>query len=151
MRAGGAIFKLRKERSSVWSLIFLALIFGWALPAGAIIGGASPVNPERIGGSVIYEGPHKGKIIVEAHARSDFADAPVSSTVLEGPGEYELKVKTGFYYLRAFVDLNGNGVFDAGEPVGEYGSSNDKTQKAVVILPLGSKIGIDIKIPRSKQ
>jgi hypothetical protein len=107
---------------------------------------SAPSSPETIRGKVVYKGPADSDsqtIVVEAHLRGNFEDRPVSRATLKGPGDYELKVKSGIYYLRAFVDLNGNGILDEGEPVGEY----DKT-KAVVLPPLSSKKGVNIVIQK---
>jgi hypothetical protein len=105
---------------------------------------AGPSSPETIRGKVTYKGPANSDfqtIVVEAHLRANFEDRPVSRDTLKGPGDYELKIKSGIYYLRAFIDLNGNGTWDEDEPVGEY----DKT-KAVVLPPLSSKMGVNIVI-----
>ena len=105
---------------------------------------SGPSSPETIRGKVTYKGPANAEsqtIVVEAHLRGNFGDRPVSRATLKGPGDYELKIKSGIYYLRAFIDLNGNGTWEENEPVGEY----DKT-KAVVLPPLSSKMGVNIVI-----
>ncbi|HET6369638.1 MAG TPA: hypothetical protein VFG95_00480 [Nitrospiria bacterium] len=105
---------------------------------------SGPSSPETIRGKITYKGPANvdlQTIVVEAHQRGNFGDRPVSRATLKGPGDYELKIKSGIYYLRAFVDRNGNGTLDENEPVGEY----DKT-KAVVLPPLSSKMGVNIVI-----
>ena len=139
----------RRLRGKALSAVLagLAILWGWGEPprVAATIGGASPFPTEAIRGTIRYEGPLSGRIIVEAHARADFEDQPSASAVLARPGEYELKISSGIYYLRAFVDVNGTGTFDPGDPVGQYGAS-----KAVVLLPLASKIGVDIEIRKEK-
>jgi hypothetical protein len=121
----------------IWTVL---LVYSLAGSVRAQVG-VAPSTPERIQGRVIYEGRAPQKIVVEAHLRGDFADRPVSSATLKEPGDYELKIKSGIYYLRAFVDLNENGFFDSGEPEGEY-----DTSKPIMLPPLSSKTGIDIAI-----
>ena len=61
-----------------------------------------------------------GPIIVAAHTRKFGRVSIVHHTLLHEPGGYELIVPKGQYALFAFGDTNSNGVFDAGEPAGEY-------------------------------
>ncbi|KAB2923146.1 MAG: hypothetical protein F9K25_18700 [Candidatus Contendobacter sp.] len=62
----------------------------------------------------------RGPVIVAAHARKSGRINIAHHTLLHEPGGYELIVPKGEYALFAFGDTNGNGVFDAGEPSGEY-------------------------------
>jgi len=60
-------------------------------------------------------------------------------TVLHDFGEYELMVAKGNYYVFAYWDKNGNLIYDAGEPVGQYGNPK------MVTAPAGGVVG-DINI-----
>lgn len=71
-------------------------------------------------GSVENTPGWRGPIIVAAHVRKSNRVSIVHHTLLHEPGGYELIVPKGQYALFAFGDINGNGVFDAGEPAGEY-------------------------------
>lgn len=120
----------------LWIAFFLAP----CAPASAIVG-VAPSTPESIRGTVRYEGEEAGSIVVEAFVRADFVGRSVSRSVLELPGTYELKIKSGIYHLRAFVDRNENGRLDEGEPWAPHDPS-----KALVLPPLSSKSGVDIHI-----
>lgn len=63
-------------------------------------------------------------------------------TVLHEPGEYELTVDQGHYYVFAFLDKNNSLVYEKGEPAGQYGDPE------VVYAPaVGVVFDIDIVIP----
>ena len=61
-----------------------------------------------------------GPTIVAALARGSGRVTIVHRTLLHEPGGFELIVPKGKYALFAFGDINGNGVFDVGEPAGEF-------------------------------
>lgn len=77
---------------------------------------ASTVLVGRVDSSSGWRGP----VIVAAYARKSGRISIAHQTLLHEPGGYELIVPKGEYALFAFGDTNGNGVFDAGEPTGEY-------------------------------
>lgn len=77
---------------------------------------ASTVLVGRVASPLGWRGP----IIVAAHVRKSGRVSIAHHTLLHEPGGYELIVPKGEYALFAFGDTNGNGVFDAGEPSGEY-------------------------------
>ncbi len=62
----------------------------------------------------------RGPVIVAAYARQSGRVSIAHQTLLHEPGGYELIVPEGEYEVFAFGDINDNGVFDAGEPAGEY-------------------------------
>lgn len=64
----------------------------------------------------------RGTVIVGAYARNAADRWRVEHQVrLHEPGAYELIVPHGTYTLFAFSDLNGNGLYDAGEPSARQG------------------------------
>ncbi|MDD5627457.1 MAG: fibronectin type III domain-containing protein, partial [Elusimicrobia bacterium] len=76
-----------------------------------------------ISGSVSYAGGQGGDMLVGLFADSAFA-SPLNTFAMAGPGAYsftELAVGSTFY-VEAWVDVNANGVPDAGEDKGYYGS-----------------------------
>ncbi len=62
----------------------------------------------------------RGPVIVAAYQRNSGRISITHHTLLHEPGGYELIVPKGEYALFAFGDTNGNGVYDADEPTGEY-------------------------------
>lgn len=115
-----------------------------SIPSPARAGGIH-AELSTISGQVIYAGRVSGPIIVEAYDRPQFSPRPVSSATLTESGAYEIQIRPGSYYLRAFVDGNNNGRWDPEEPVGIYSG-----EQALVIVPLASKMGINVLIPLPK-
>jgi len=99
-----------------------------------------------IRGEVVFIGTPPGPIVIEVYERPQFAPRPVSSAVVGQSGPYQVQVRPGAYYLRAFVDGNENRQWDSNEPIGAY-----STEQALVIVPLASKGGINILIPLPKK
>lgn len=66
-----------------------------------------------ISGTISYSGAQTGQILVSAGS---------VSTELNEPGPYTISGLTtpGTYSIIAFMDVNGNGIRDAGEPFGEF-------------------------------
>ncbi len=118
-----------------------ALIASKRADAGGIHSDVSTIS-----GEVIFIGIPPGPIVIEAYERPQFAPRPISSATVEQSGPYQVQVHPGAYYLRAFVDSNENGHWDSDEPVGVY-----STDQALVIVPLASKMGINILIPLPKK
>ncbi len=55
-------------------------------------------------------------VVIEAYAGSGFDQSPMARTLLKADGTYEMRgLSVGSAYLRAFHDVNANGVLDAGE------------------------------------
>lgn len=113
-----------------------------------------------ISGEITAQGQTKGPIVVEVYQRPQLAPRPVYTAVISQPGPYEIRVRPGTYYLRAFVDENRNQIRDPGEPSGIHamapgGASPAEAQagpaaQAVILLANAPKKGIDIKIDRVK-
>lgn len=113
-----------------------------------------------ISGEITAQGRTKGPIVVEVYQRPQLAPRPVYSTVISRPGPYEIRVRPGTYYLRAFVDENRNQIQDPGEPAGIHAmgpgaASPAEAQagpaaQAVILLANAPKKGINIKIDIAK-
>ncbi|MBN1676797.1 MAG: Ig-like domain-containing protein [Kiritimatiellae bacterium] len=75
----------------------------------------------KISGKTYFFGTQDGPVYVEAYGGTTSA-GPASAAQLAAPGYYCLTgVPAGYdYWLRAFLDMNTNGVRDATEPMGEY-------------------------------
>jgi len=87
--------------------------------------------------------PGEGPIIVCAYAMDQGKREVAHYTVLHDSGEYELMVPKGNYYVFAYWDKDGNLIYDAGEPAGQYGDPK------MVIAPAGGVVGdINIVIPK---
>ena len=130
-----------KPRFSVIGAMIAAGLLAPALVVGVSFGAGLKTEFSTISGTVFYEGRSEGPVRVEAFDRPQFAPRPAYSTRISGPGPYEVKIRPGAYYLRAFVDRNENGNWDEGEPIGVY-----QAGAALVIPPLAFKNGIDIRI-----
>ena len=109
-----------------------------------------------------------GPVIVAAYARKSGRISIVHHTMLHEPGGYELIVPKGKFGLFAFGDTNGNNVFDAGEPAGEYTgtapiiatgtgvvASLDLVLKdaspARITIPVGTSFNVSAAPPHSTQ
>lgn len=136
----GAIFR---PAALGFSVALLSLIFAWG-PREADGAGGIHSDASTISGDVVFIGTPPGPIVIEVYARPQFAPRPVSSATVDQSGPYKVQVRPGAYYLRAFVDSNGNRQWDPDEPVGIYSTEQ------LVIVPLASRTGINILIPLPK-
>lgn len=73
-------------------------------------------------GRIATASPWDEPVVVVACAERNGHLEPSHSRLLERPGEYEVIVPAGRYWLFAFGDANGNLAPDPGEPVGSYSS-----------------------------
>ena len=82
-----------------------------------------PATAPSLGGTVSYSGRQSGFFIVQAATTSSFAQISNQVTLPNGAAQsYYLSVAGGVsYYQRAFVDVNGTGVFEPGEDKGLAG------------------------------
>lgn len=92
-------------------------------------------------GFIDRPGPWTGPVRVAAFARGPGGTRIVHQTRLHEPGGFELIVPKGEYGLFAFSDTNDNGVYDAGEPAGEYAGA-----EPVVATGVGVVASLDISI-----
>ncbi|MFA6030149.1 MAG: hypothetical protein WC969_09865 [Elusimicrobiota bacterium] len=114
----------------------------------------SAVTPTASGpsaaGLITYAGRQAGSVLVHAYATSTFTGAPVRISTLPSGGQlpYYLSLSGGTtYWLRAFVDADGNGLRGLGEDFGQY-----VTSVAVAGAPIGSRdfsIAVDTMPPAS--
>jgi len=98
---------------------------------------------EVIAGSVSFSGTQLGLIWVQATTNVNYWSNSVA-TQLPSPGNYALTVLGGFtnWWVRAYLDANGNRTNDVFEAQGLYGSN-----PAVLIGNTISNINIELKYP----
>lgn len=115
-----------------------------------------------ISGEVISHAGASGPVIIEVYHRPQFSFRPLYSKKIARPGPYEVRIRPGTYYLRAFIDENDNQAWDESEPVGIYTTRPEAAEfqseegvaeisQALIVLPLASKKGIDIEVSSSKS
>ena len=88
----------------------------------------------RISGIVDYLGGQPGRVIVQAFATPDFRGAPAgkATTYDFGGRLYEVAgLPTGEYWLRAFRDVDGDGVADDGEAQGECAANPVRLEQSL--------------------
>jgi len=84
----------------------------------------SPAGASTISGDVLYFGklPVQSnglELIVEAYTSAGFSGMPEARIVLTNKGPFSVRgLRDGTYYLRAFVDMNGNRRWDSFESYG---------------------------------
>ncbi len=79
----------------------------------------APVGAGTIQGRMRYFGNAAGHRVVEAFAGSGFDQICAARARAASDGTYSLKgLRAGTYHVRGYVDANGNGELDAGEPWG---------------------------------
>ncbi|MGA1865323.1 MAG: hypothetical protein ACMUHX_09695 [bacterium] len=73
-----------------------------------------------ISGDVTYAGQQTGFIYAEAFTDANFAGLPVAQASIAAPGPYSISQVPGeaVYYMRAYRDSNGNGIYDSLEAYG---------------------------------
>lgn len=141
-------------RTFLYTAVFLAALF---LTVGTPSAAGLKTELLTIGGEVTSRKPAKGPVVIEVYDRPQLAPRPVYSTTIPAPGSFEVRVRPGTYYLRAFVDENRNQIRDPEEPAGLYvtpqqpgtirsGTKEDQAPQALIVLPLASKKGIHIEI-----
>jgi len=83
-------------------------------------------NQAYVTGNIAYSGARFGPVRVELWPSADFKGRPAAVRELpNGPGPYDAAVPGGMsFFLRAYMDLNGNFQPDAEEPKGVYSPSN---------------------------
>ncbi len=150
---------VRLVRSCFCSLLALTGLFQ---PGGTLLAAGIKTDILTINGEVTARGSATGPIIVEVYNRPQLSPRPVYSALMSRPGPYEIRVRPGTYYLRAFVDENRNRIWDIGEPAGLYDgepqtgmvradASSNPAAQALTVLALASKKGINIEIDVLKK
>lgn len=87
----------------------------------------------------------KGPVVVLACFKGQGKWQVAHFVRLEAPGEYELMVKQGTYFICAFLDRNNNFTYDRGEPAGQYGEP-----KMVAAKNGGVLVDLDFFIPEKE-
>lgn len=78
----------------------------------------------RISGNISYSGASSGSIALQLYESLDPFAWPVKISTVASKGSFEITgLRDGTYYLKAYRDVNGNGIKDALEPSGAYGIS----------------------------
>ncbi|MDC4204239.1 MAG: hypothetical protein MPW17_01005 [Candidatus Manganitrophus sp.] len=125
--------------------LIAAVLLASMIDSNRVEGGGLQTEAATISGEVVFIGTGGGTggpIVVEVSDLPRFSPWPRYSITLSQSGPYEVEVGPGAYFLRAFVDANQNRRWDVGEPIGTY-----PTERALIIVPLAFKRGIDIFIP----
>jgi hypothetical protein len=82
--------------------------------------------PDRylVAGEVQYEGPQQGRVFVQAFTNGNFSGSR-QETILPRPGRFVIPSLLGGcdYWVRAFLDISGNGIPDPREPLGGYAAN----------------------------
>lgn len=127
------------------TIIVAILLMGFCATGCALIKLKDDVNQSLestvIVGRIYAEVSGKGPIIVAACPMNE-RKTIAHYTVLHGPGEYELIVDQGDYYVFAYRDKNSNLIYEAGEPAGQYSDPDGVRAPAVGVV-----FDIDIAIP----
>ena len=93
-------------------------------------------------GRIFTEFSGKGPIVVAAYTKDREKREIEHYSFLHEQGEFELMVRKGKYFIFAYWDKNGNLIYDAGEPAGQYGDPS------MVFAPTGGVVPeINIVIP----
>lgn len=149
----------RFARKGVGLLLCLIALF---LTGGKVRAAGIQTDILTISGEVTSQGSASGPVVVEVYQRPQLAPRPVYSTVLSRPGPYEIRVRPGTYYLRAFVDENRNQIWDPGERAGIHAAEaqagmspteaeTGRAAQAVILPAHASKKGINIEIDLVKS
>ena len=95
---------------------------------------SQPAGPYSISGNLWYMGrANPTEMLVQAFTSIGFSGAPVSQTRRSGAGQWLMSgLPAGTYYLRAFMDINGNGAYDLWEPVGALKSPDPYTSNYTI-------------------
>lgn len=75
-------------------------------------------------GTITYSGARPGTVYAQLFTLASQEAAPVAQSTSAAPGAYAFTgLPDGVYYLRAYRDVDANGVRDPGEPAGQFGFS----------------------------
>lgn len=145
------VLSVKDGRPKVYIMLRVTVLILCLVLAGCALKKITEENTEALASSVLVgiittSCPDKGPIIVAAYSMNQGKRDVAHYTVLHGPGEYELMVPKGHYYVFAYWDKNSNLVYDPDEPAGQYGDPKTAT------APAGGVVGdINITIPEKTQ
>ena len=121
-------------------------------------------NPGTVSGTIRYSGEKKGDIRIGLYAQSlpgliGFFLRPTYfaaiSTSGEGGPSVEYKIEEIYpesYLVAAFLDVNGDGMKQVGEPYGVFGTGGPAGGPESIVVDNGSELtGIDIELVDSRQ
>ena len=126
------------------------------LASGQVASGIEiAVNPSTAGAATIsyvtgvstYAGTRTGALVLEFWSGSDFSGRPIASRVMPtGVGPYDVAVPGGVpYYVRAYIDANGDFAPQPDEPRGVYAPHGQGAEP--VFVPVGQTlVGIDLTL-----
>lgn len=110
--------------------------------SAATVGASGP----SLAGSVTYPGAQKGPIVVQAFTTNTFTGAASAQVLLPSPTAYYMPVAANTYFLRAFIDVNGDGLATAGEDLGVHTSTGTPATSIVVAGPVtGKNVAVPVR------
>jgi uncharacterized protein (DUF2141 family) len=126
--------------------IFLAAgQFASGIEIGIVPSTTAAASAAYVTGAATYAGTRTGSLVLEFWSSASFAGHPVASRVVPtGVGPYDVAVAGGLpYYVRAFIDANGDFALQPDEPRGVYGPAGQGAEQ--VFAPAGQTlVGIDV-------
>ncbi|WP_169336372.1 NosD domain-containing protein [Archaeoglobus sulfaticallidus] len=116
-------------------------------------GNAPPdLSEYSISGTVYYYGTQSGEIYIEVFYEMPWEGAaPLYFENISAPGSYSINVTEGIYYVSAFMDVNGNGTYDEGEPFGVAINRTDWSMADAINVRGTSVTGVDITLYESQD
>lgn len=112
---------------------------------GVVPSTTTAASAAYVTGVASYAGTRIGALVLEFWSSGDFSGHPVASRVVPtGVGSYDVAVAGGLpYYVRAFIDANGDFALQPDEPRGVYGPHGQGAEQ--VYAPAGeTMVGIDV-------
>ncbi|MDP3543402.1 MAG: hypothetical protein Q8T11_13115 [Elusimicrobiota bacterium] len=112
---------------------------------GVVPSTTAAASAAYVTGVASYAGTRTGALVLEFWSSAQFTGHPVASRVVPtGAGSYDVAVAGGLpYYIRAFIDANGDFALQPDEPRGVYGTSGQGAEQ--VYAPAGqTMVGIDV-------
>lgn len=112
---------------------------------GVVPSTTAAASAAYVTGVASYAGTRTGSLMLEFWSSGQFTGHPVASRVVPtGVGSYDVAVAGGLpYYIRAFIDANGDFALQADEPRGVYGPHGQGAEQ--VFAPAGqTMVGIDV-------
>ena len=126
--------------------IFLAAgQFASGVEIGVVPSTTAAASAAYVTGTASYAGTRTGSLVLEFWSSAQFTGHPVASRVVPtGVGSYDVAVAGGLpYYVRAFIDANGDFALQPDEPRGVYGPAGQGAEQ--VYAPAGqTMVGIDV-------
>lgn len=101
---------------------------------------SSAESTYNISGRIFYDGDKNGEIFILAYDHIPHeGEAPQFWKTISRPGEFTLLLPNGSYYILAFMDINGNGDYTSGEPLG-FALNRTSFEEADVITVNGEDL-----------